>query len=174
MNEPSIKIQNKRSVYADQCRSGQMMVEAMVAMTIVVVGLGGILSLTAKSLGLNQVITSQYVASNLSAEGIEVIKNILDKNVIQKRPWNEGVSPGDYEVDYGSTALSGFSSRTLNFDPGTGLYSYTSGNMTTYLRKIAIEQLSPDELHVRSIVDWSTSGGATFQIITEDYFFNWR
>lgn len=155
-------------------RGGQMMVEAMVAITIVVVGMGGILSLTAKSLGMNQVITSQYVASNLSAEGIEVVKNILDRNVIQKRPWNEGVAPGEYEVDYASTAMSGFSNRTLNFDLGTGFYSYAIGSATSYLRKIIIEQISPDELHVRSIVDWATSGGITFQIITEDYFFNWR
>lgn len=155
-------------------RSGQMMVEAMISVTIVVVGLLGIFSLTSRSLSLNQVITSQYVASNLSAEGIEVIKNILDKNVIQQRPWNEGVAPGEYEVDYSSTALNAFSGRKLNFDPGTGFYSYAAGNATNYLRKIIIEQIAPDELHVRSILDWTTRDGAAFQIIAEDYFFNWR
>lgn len=151
-----------------------MMVEAMISITIVVIGLLGIFSLTSRSLSLNQVITSQYVASNLSAEGIEVVKNILDKNVIQGRPWNEGVAPGEYEVDYASTVLNAFSGRKLNFDPGTGFYSYAAGNTTTYLRKIVIEQIAPDELHVRSILDWTTRDGAAFQIIAEDYFFNWR
>ena len=165
---------NSRNACAERSRSGQMMVEAMVSITIVVVGLLGIFSLTSRSLSLNQVITSQYVASNLSAEGIEVVKNILDKNVIQRRPWNEGVGPGDYEVDYSSVSLSGFSNRTLNFDPGSGFYSYAAGNTTTYMRKISIDQISPDELHVRSIVDWTTRDNAAFQIITEDYFFNWR
>lgn len=151
-----------------------MMVEAMVAITIVVTGLLGIFSLTSRSLSLNQVITSQYVASNLSAEGIEVIKNILDKNVIQGRPWNEGISPGEFEVDYASTATNIFNNRRLNFDPGTGFYSYAAGTPTTYLRKITVDQISPDELHVRSIVDWTTRDGGAFQIITEDNFFNWR
>lgn len=155
-------------------RSGQMMVEAMVAITIVVVGLLGIFSLTSRSLSLNQVITSQYVASNLSAEGIEVVKNILDRNIIQRRPWNEGISPGEFEVDYASTATSIFNNRKLNFDPATGFYSYAAGTPTTYLRKITVDQISPDELHVRSIVDWTTRDGGAFQIITEDRFFNWR
>lgn len=158
----------------ENSRSGQMMVEAMVSITIVVIGLMGIFSLTSRSLSLNQVITSQYVASNLSAEGIEIIKNILDKNAIQRRPWNEGVAPGEYEVDYTSESLSGFSSRTLNFDPGNGFYSYVAGNTTSYLRKVIIDQISPDELSVRSIVDWTTRDGGAFQIITEDHFFNWR
>lgn len=165
---------NNRSACTERSRSGQMMVEAMVSITIVVVGLLGIFSLTSRSLSLNQVITSQYVASNLSAEGIEVVKNILDKNIIQRRPWNEGVGAGEFEVDYASTMLSGFGNRTLNFDPVSGLYSYAAGNATSYLRKIVIDQISPDELHVRSIVDWTTRDNAAFQIITEDYFFNWR
>lgn len=151
-----------------------MMVEAMVAITIVVVGLLGIFSLTSRSLSLNQVITSQYVASNLSAEGIEVVKNILDRNAIQRRPWNEGVAPGEFEVDYASTALGIFTGRKLDFDSGTGFYSYAGSNPTSYVRKIIVDQIAPDELHVRSIVDWTTRDGGTFQIITEDYFFNWR
>lgn len=151
-----------------------MMVESMIALTIVVGGLLGIFTLTSRSVSLNQVITSQYVGSNLAAEGIEITKNIIDKNALQGRPWNEGIVSGDYEVDYLSRSLSAFSNRTLLLDPASGLYQYAVGNPTTYLRKITVDVISADEIAVKSLVSWTTRDSAQFEVNLEDHFFNWR
>ena len=153
---------------------GQGLLELIIAIGVITVGLLAVWTLFLSNFSGEKEAGTRIVAVNLAREGIEVVKNILDKNIIQQRPWNEGVGPGDYEVDYASVALSGYSGRTLNFDPVTGFYTYAAGTATSYLRKISIEQISPDQLHVRSILDWVTRDGATFQIITEDYFFNWR
>lgn len=153
---------------------GQMMVEVMIALSIATVGLLGIFTLTSRSLSLNNVVASQYIGSNLAAEGIEIIKNLLDRNVIQGRPWNEGVSDGDYEADYASTALSAYADRVILFNSGNGFYGYDFGNQTNYRRKITVETISPDEIKSRSFVSWITRDGATYQVDLEDYFYNWR
>ncbi len=150
------------------------MVEAMIAISIALIGLLGIFSLTSSSLGETQIVTSQYIGSNLAAEGVEIVKNMLDKNVLQNQPWNIGISAGDYEADYGATTLSFFSGRPILFDPSTGLYQYATGNPTTYVRKITIDTISADEIKVTSFVSWTTRGAAAFNIAAEDYFYNWR
>ena len=105
---------------------------------------------------------------------MEIVKNIIDKNVIQGRPWNEGVTSGDYEVDYLTRSLAVYNNRALLFDGSSGLYQYSVGNPTAYLRKITINSVSADEMTVHSFVSWTTRDGAQFDINLEDHFFNWR
>lgn len=169
-------INNLRATAYDlRAKEGQVMIEALIAITIVIVGLLGIFSLTSRSLSLNSVAGSQYVAANLSGEGIEVVKNIIDGNALQKNPWNQGINAGDYEIDSASTELKNpFSGKPLLFDPTTGLYGYLAGAPTAYIRKVSIDTISSEEIKVTSTVNWTTRDGAKFKIATEDYFFNWR
>jgi len=82
-------------------------VEAMIAISVMVIGLLGIFSLTSQSLGLYRVAYEQYVAVNLAAEGIEVVKNMIDTNVIAGSvQWNEGLAiDGDFGIQYDSRSL---------------------------------------------------------------------
>ena len=82
--------QNKNNGQA-RLSDGQVLVELMVAISVMVIGLLGIFTLLSQSLGLNRVAADQYIAANLAAEGVEVAKNILDHNVIERNPWNEGL-----------------------------------------------------------------------------------
>ena len=59
------------------------MVEMLVAVTIIVVALLGILALLNRSLGLNRVAAEQYTAAYLASEGIELVKNLFDRSYIQ-------------------------------------------------------------------------------------------
>jgi len=156
---------------------GQVMIEALIAITITIVGLLGIFSLTSRSLSLNSVAGSQYVAANLAGEGIEIVKNIIDGNRLQKAPtWNQEINNGDYQIDYADIKLETpyNQEKTLLFDPETGLYGYSAGAPAVYRRKINITEISADEIKVTSTVDWTTRDNAEFKIIAEDYFFNWR
>ncbi|MDE2000962.1 MAG: hypothetical protein KGI60_00140 [Patescibacteria group bacterium] len=155
-------------------RCGQMMIEAMVALSIVLVGLLGIFSLVSRSLSLNRVATEQYTGANLAAEGIEIVKNILDANALQKNAWNMGVAPGEYQVDYTSASLAQYGGVPLHYDPATGMYSYAGPETTSYNRKITVSQPSPDEIVVDSTVSWTTRDSGQFQVDLEDHFFNWR
>jgi len=156
-------------------KRGYILVESLIATTIIVAGLLGIFSLLSQSLGLNRVVSERYTAAYLSAEGIEIVKNIIDNNIINNRAWNHGLISGEYEADDNDLSLSLFSNQRLRFDDSNGRYSYASGEGTSFVRKIRVTQLgSGEELKVNSIVDWTTRGDAQFQVDLESRFFNWR
>ena len=153
-----------------------MLVEALVALSILVVGLLGIVTLLARSLGLSRVVADNYVGMYLASEGIEVAKNILDGNVINRRAWNHGFADGAYEVDYASQSLAPIfgAPRTFSFDPATHLYSYGAGTETSFRRTVGVRLIGGDQVAVSSTVLWETRGGGTFNIVLEDHFLNWR
>ncbi len=155
-------------------REGQLLIEAMIAISIITVGIVGVLALLSRSLTLNRVVADQYTATYLAAEGIEVVKSIIDANIVNARPWNQGLTDGAYEVDFQSVALAPDAGRQIQFDSSTGYFGYQGGTPTTYRRRIQIALISSDEVRVNSVVDWTTHGGGTFSLDTEDHFFNWR
>ena len=69
---------------------GYLLVESMIGISIAVVGLLGILTLLSRSVGLSRVVGNQLTANYLAVEGVEISKNIIDTNVIQGNPWNQG------------------------------------------------------------------------------------
>lgn len=158
------------------CTTGQVLVEALVAVSILTVGLLGILTLFARSLSLNRVISDNYTATYLAAEGIEVVKNLIDVNRIQGRAWNANFSDGDFEVEYSTSALplSSNQDRFLRYDPSTHHYSYSGSTQTNFRRSVSIALVGSEELKVNSTVDWTTRGGGSFTINLEDHFYNWR
>src|SRR3989344_2698906 len=141
--------------------SGQFLVEAIVAISIIVVGLLGILSLLSSALSLNRVVADQYTASYLAAEGIEVVKSIIDRNVIAGNgdgitPWNQGLSgcTSGCEVQYKSENLEANQRRTFCFNVISGVYSYecAGGQATNFTRTIRVNFVSADEIRVNSEV----------------------
>lgn len=155
---------------------GQLLIESLIGISLIVVGLLGVFSLLSQSLGLRRVASERYIATYLAAEGIEVLKNIIDTNYLNfGTPWNQGVNTsGDYEVEYNGASLQPFQNRTFYYHPESGLYDYTVGNATLFKRKISIVSISSEEVRVNSKIDWTTRGGGEFSIDLEDHFFNWR
>lgn len=154
---------------------GQALVEVMIAVGILSVGFLGVISLLSKAFGLNRVVSDNYVGTYLAAEGIEVAKNIIDNNIVQGLPWNDGISDGDFEVDHSSMSLDqSYTGRTLSYSPSTHLYDYSGGNPTTYRRRVSIQLPGQNEIRVSSEVTWLARGGGTSEVQLEDHFFNWR
>ncbi len=164
-----------------QKNRGQIIVEALVAMTIIVVGLLGILSLVTRSFALTKTVADQYAANSLAAEGLEIVKNLLSRNVEQtpSAPFDAGISTGSFCVTYIDTSL-GISIPPcphLRFDSSTGLYSYAaSGVETPFTRTVDID-IDPDgdgifqQFKVVSRVMWS-SRGQDFEVKIEDRFYD--
>jgi four helix bundle protein len=153
--------------------NGQLLIESGIAISILVIGLLGIFGLLSRSLGLNNVVSSQYIASNLASEGIEVVKNLIDANIIQYQPWNQGISTGSYEVNFASQTLEPNQNRFLLFDSSDNTYNYQNGQPTFFKRVIEIENIGADEIRVNSKVNWQIKGGS-YSVNLEDHFFNWR
>ena len=154
---------------------GYVLIESIIAITIVTVGLLGIFSLLSRSLSLNRVVADRFVAAYLAAEGIEIVKSIVDNDILAGRPWNEGVAPGAYQADYRDTALRPDAGDALRLDPVSGAYGYAEPSETPFRRTITTG-ISPDgeELTVSSRVTWSSRGGGIFSIHLEEHLFHWR
>jgi len=155
---------------------GQMLVETMIALAITVIGLLGLLNLLSNSVGINKVISDQYIGSYLAAEGIEVVKNIIDNNIASGQAFNSGISYTRYEIQYNSLALSLSQDRFIKFDETNKRYGYDAGAQTPFKRTIQIRAgaSGDNELVVTSLVEWTTRGGLEQEVLLEDHFFNWR
>lgn len=163
-------------------RRGQVIVEALVALSILMTGFLGMLTLLSRSLFISRAVSDDYTASYLAAEGIEIVKNIIDTNALQKLPWNSGFSTnGTYEADYSSSQLrssSGLGERMV-FDAATGFFGRSGNSPTNFYRKIVITNVDLngdsvyDATRVNSVVSWTT-GALSKSINLEDRFFDWR
>ncbi len=154
--------------------SGQVLVEAIVAISLLTVGFLAIFALLGRSLSLNRATVQSYTATYLAAEGIEIARNIVDTNGIQKKAWNDGFGNNDYEMEYNSNSLTQNQGRFLAYDPSAHLYSYGGSIQTPFKRVVRINLVGSDEIRVNSIVTWTSIGGGNFQVNLEDHFMNWR
>ncbi len=135
------------------------------------------ISLLSRALGLNRVVADNYIATYLAAEGVEVVKNIIDSNGLQGRPWNTGLSDGTYELEESSLVLQAHTppARQIQYDPTTQMYGYSGSVVTPFRRQISIALLSNGtEIQVNSQVSWVSRGGGSFNTDLEDHFFDWK
>ena len=172
---------------------GQILGEAIVAMGIITVGVLGVIGFLAHSIGEGRSITDQTIAANLAAEGIEITKNILDRNALERfrlgdgmMAWNKGFdTPGFFEVDFKSETLGPKVSTSDNRNilrplkkeqvGDVQFYSYSGIEYTTFRRSIEIKR-GINEHHIRVIsrVYWIAKAGRLNQVTISSDFYNWR
>lgn len=153
---------------------GYLLIESIIGISVAIVGILGILNLLSRSTSLNRVISNQFVGNYLAAEGIEITKNLIDANIIQKKPWNNGFTSGSFGADYLSVGLAPDQNWPILFDSVSNRYSYDVGTPTLFTRTINIQLIGSEEIKVNSIVRWTSRGGGQFEANLEDHFFNWR
>lgn len=163
-------------------KQGTLLIESLVAISVLIIGLLSVISFMSRSLSLNRVVSDQYAASYLAAEGVELVKNIIDSNCLQgisfnRDPLTGGQLSGSYEIDPFGTERA-FSDEKLCYDESSGEYKYNSNcSNTGFKREIKIANIEEGGaivgLKINSIIKWTTRGGGSFSINAEDHFFNW-
>lgn len=148
-------------------------------MTVIAVAILGIFTLSSRSVSLNRVVSDQYIGTYLAAEGIEVVKNIVDSNVVwQCDTWTEGLpaTGKDYTVNWDSESLTEVQNSPEPLRFNDGLYEQgNQGELTRFRRVIRLENgTNANSFHVISTVEWEGRGGAEFEVVLEDVFYNWR
>ncbi|HEY5221336.1 MAG TPA: prepilin-type N-terminal cleavage/methylation domain-containing protein [Candidatus Paceibacterota bacterium] len=174
-------------------RRGQTLVEALVALSILTMGLAGIVVLLNQSLQLNRTTTNDTQATYLASEGIEIVKNMIDHDVYKGLPvnddWDASFSQSGYywNIDYETTSTTGLPVRAnqmqatpLYYNSTTNMFGYSAVGAapTNFVRNIKItnidnSNLVPVEIDVQSIVTW-TNGGNSNAITLEDHFYDWH
>lgn len=153
---------------------GQILIESVVAITMVIVGLMGIISLILSSLRWNRNVEQKLVATYLSAEGIEVVKNIIDTNVTSRQAWNTGLRDGNYGVDYTTRNLSGLQPECgLIFSDAPNAYECTSSLGAPYVRSVSVQSINSDKILVSAKTRWVGARGEE-NVTVQDFFYNWR
>ena len=127
--------------------TGFTLLELIVAIFIITTGLVAAASLMSYSISAVIIGKSQIIATNLTQEGLEVVRSIRDNNwhciadpdCTDVTSWNEGLGEGDKQVEYNSLSLSVYISEPLKLY--NGFYQYTFGDEThetRFYRKITI------------------------------------
>lgn len=165
-------------VKSKNLRKGSLLIEAIVGLSIAVTGMIGVFGLLSRSLSINKDISQKLTAIYLGAEGIEVVKSLIDTNIAGGNIWNAGIIEGDYDnISYDTKTLSspgvGGTPSAILFDEDQGVYNYTTGLISPFRRVVKITDISADEIKVISEVEWLEHGSAK-KISLEDHFFNWR
>ncbi len=167
------------------CNKGFSLVEAFIAISIIIVGMLASLTVALQSLGFVSLISDRLTAAQLAQEGIELIENIRENNWLQNPPcgWNASipVSPPSYKIDNlyqfnlpcNTVYLTSYNNTPLNFVSTTGRYSYAAGAVSRFKRRIEITQISANEIKAKSIVEWTGRGGVSFDIDVEKHLFNY-
>lgn len=123
----------------------------IVATTLVVVT-----AIMAKSITVYLEDKNSVVATNLSQEGVELVRNVRDNNWISDLDFDDSISSGDYIIDKDSNLLEATESNpVLKYSDSNG-YTHSSGESTKFSRQIRIDVSDTDEtIEVTSIVLWS-------------------
>ncbi len=171
---------------------GSLLIEAIVAISIFMVGFGSVLVLNAQALHIVPQISRRLIAAELAQEGVEIVRNHITTNAIRGGVFNANLQDGYYSA---YSALEGpvltggqycgvspcstqlyISDATKNYSPIVG------GTQTSFKRTVYVQTVANNEVRINSIVTWdgsepSLGNCATNQgecINVEDHIFDWQ
>jgi len=157
------------------------MIELLIAIFIIAISLIAIYGVTQTILSGARVSIFRFKATYLAQEGIEIIRNIRDNNIISGNDWNAGFNLCNphynlfCEADYNDLSLSPYASpnepRKLLF-PGI-FYNYSEGKPTNFTRKITIDPVSEDRADVLVEVIWE-DGDQEYNISLKTSLYDWQ
>ncbi len=175
--------------------SGFTIIEAMIAATVISIGLIGVLTLCTVSMKFGRISLNRVIAANLSQEGIEVIRSIRDNY------WLDGKNPWDHEpplpeknpfrVNEDGIVFWDISSNNWTWDDSVSGYSdsarfyldngrYIQGTGSPQTNFYRIIEISADTdsdgysfRRVISKVKWH-EGNKFYEIQAEDWLYDWK
>lgn len=163
--------------------------ESIMAISIITIGLLGVSSLVIQNAKVRGVNRNQLIASMLAQEGLELTRNLRDKNWIRRisdpsLEWDEwvtdGSTPATFTIDYESdTTASGRPDHSVNslsdngarlYINGNGFYTHDSTGATlTKFRRLISARDNGDHLAVSATVSWASG-----DYVAETYLYDWR
>jgi prepilin-type N-terminal cleavage/methylation domain-containing protein len=168
-------------------RRGFSLIESLVALTVLVASITGVLAVASRGLALTGVSRDKVVAFYLAQEPVEYIRSVRDSNKLYNlKQIAEGGSTIDWldglgacklnfcQFDAASLTLSTCSSSDCDYLRFDGdFYGHGTGNETNFRRKVKIEEINPGvEAKIISTVSWS-HGLVSQDFTIVEHIFNW-
>lgn len=146
-------------------------IEILIAISVMAIGIVGIYAIVPRTISWGAINIDKFIASQLSREGLELVRNIRDANWLQGESWNNGLAVGAYEIDYNDPGLASFQNRFLKIDED-GFYDYEGSLTTKFKREITIATTTspePEGIKVKSKVDWLNKN-----FTLEENLYDWK
>ncbi|OGI25255.1 MAG: hypothetical protein A3J76_05425 [Candidatus Moranbacteria bacterium RBG_13_45_13] len=143
-------------------------------MTIVIVGVG----LVGMTAFFNMNIQSQFevknevIAANLAQEGIELVRNIRDYNVLKDNPWDQGLT-GCIAIDFNSltTHACSVAGSAVCLSGASRYYQCAAPGNTDFTRTITVDALNADgSRNVTCRVTWNGRTAETKLVLYNNQF----
>lgn len=163
-NDNAIKTQYKYG------RQGFTLLETLVAIAVLLIAVVGPMSAIGGALSQIGTARDQMIALNLAQEGIEIVRQKRDSNMIacwgdpnwgttltSCATWGSGLIAGNYIINVATQSLTPVGSDTKVYLNG-GLYTQGVGSTATqYSRTVNITDASSEKM-ITSTVTWSVGG----------------
>ncbi|MDD5043129.1 MAG: hypothetical protein PHD51_00460 [Patescibacteria group bacterium] len=147
--------------YKNNRERGQGLLETVIALSIIVTGLVGALSLAVANLASSSDSGQRIIAGNLAREAVEVIRNKRDSNWLGSKPWDDGLyfaddPPGDHSAIVKMVSEGEARNWILDFGPDNindsaaglkleeYLYNSEAGESTNFSRLVTIDEICSD------------------------------
>ena len=117
-------------------------------------------------------VRDNLIAANLVQEGIEVARNIRDKDWFSGGGFGASLPDGIWRVQWDSVSLLALDSNPFLKKDAFGFFNYNSGADTVFRRTVTISRVSSEEINVSSSVIWDFRGDSK-SISAEVHLFNW-
>ncbi len=186
-------IPNTRYSIPNTTQLGFTLVETMVAISILLIAVVGPMSTIGGSLSQIRTARDQVIAVNLAQEGIEVVRQIRDSNLLQRwkegsmdwnteyvfasatTAWNANMNNDDYIVaPLGATPsarLVALGADTVVYLDVHGFFTQGGGGTKTQFSRIVNISGTGSERLVTATVTWKTSGGDTKSVVVSEHIF---
>jgi type II secretory pathway pseudopilin PulG len=181
----------KKTLHLSQKSSGFILVEVIVSIALLMLAVPAALTIASKSVFLASYSKDQVIATYLAQEGIEIIRNKRDENILGGLSWKQGFDspsncgfPQECRVDYGVGVpdpliekCTGSCTLVLSVDTASGVYAYKTGGTwvpTKFSRSVQTNDFSvnPNEIRITSTVTYM-AGGVNKTLTMVDNLTSW-
>lgn len=166
-----------------QFKKGFTLLETLIAITILLVSIGGPLTIATKGLSSALFARDQITAFYLAQEAIEFTKNKRDEHALNDDDWSTGfldtfsgcIDGGECEIDITNNTVSACSGtcNRLKYDSGTGFYNHDSGDDSIFRRSLALTTVNDNEVAAAVTMEW-TSGLLSRTFTLRENILNWQ
>jgi hypothetical protein len=161
-------------------KDGSLMIESLVGISLIIIGLFGLFSLISKSLSRSVESVHKIQAAYLAAEGVEVVKNIIDINQARMGGFLFNLDTSfplyiSYDTFDGGT-LNSTDTVFFTTSSGPGMFFQRQdiyAEPTIFKRYVRVSG-SGDLIRVTSTVLWAESDGRNYDVNLVQEFKNWR
>lgn len=162
-------MKKKKDLYQ---KKGFTLPEVLTAVFLIIISSVGIFIFFPKIISSSEISSLELVGSYLAQEGIEIVRNIRDQNLIALEDWDKGIEEGFWRVQYNKNYLLNFSDDFLKLN-NAGFYNYDDGQNTPFKREIIIEKKENGRaILVTSKVSYIFRG-KVYNFSCQEYLYKW-